>query len=261
MYVVYLGEVKLPVAPPKIERKIKNQNKTINLINQGEVTIPKLPGLSEISFTCMLPVNKYPFANYDNGTFRKPSYYSGHFSRLKNSKKPFNFRILRWLDMKPSESEGNVTPNGLSQYLGDSKSGTGGLGMTGLNFTIADMDFDLKVTLEDYSIIEDAKNHPDMEASIKLKEWKSYGTKVIVLKDDSAESETERESEKEAGKDYTVKSGDCFWSIAQKELGNGNRYKEIIELNKDGALKGRATGGAMNGGYLIHPGDVLKMPK
>lgn len=33
-------------------------------------------------------------------------------------------------------------------------------------------------------------------------------------------------------KTYTVKAGDSPWSIAQRELGNGMRYVEILELNK-----------------------------
>jgi nucleoid-associated protein YgaU len=32
--------------------------------------------------------------------------------------------------------------------------------------------------------------------------------------------------------EYTVQEGDSLWSIAQQNLGNGNRYKEIAKLNK-----------------------------
>ena len=32
---------------------------------------------------------------------------------------------------------------------------------------------------------------------------------------------------------YTVKEGDSLWKIAARQLGDGNRYKEIIKLNPD----------------------------
>ncbi len=34
-------------------------------------------------------------------------------------------------------------------------------------------------------------------------------------------------------RDYIVQNGDSLWKIAAKQLGNGNRYYEIIELNSD----------------------------
>lgn len=34
MYDFYLGDMHLPVAPGKMDIKIKNQNKTLNLINK-----------------------------------------------------------------------------------------------------------------------------------------------------------------------------------------------------------------------------------
>ena len=55
----------LPVPPPKMETKINGQNKTINLINEGEVNLLKTTGLTDISFTCLLPNSQYPFASYD----------------------------------------------------------------------------------------------------------------------------------------------------------------------------------------------------
>ena len=46
---------------------------------------------------------------------------------------------------------------------------------------------------------------------------------------------------------YTVKAGDTLWDIAQSQLGNSSRYKEIMTLN------GLA-------GDVIQPGQVLKLP-
>lgn len=52
-----------------------------------------------------------------------------------------------------------------------------------------------------------------------------------------------------ANKTYTVVKNDSLWGIAQKMLGDGKRYPEIITLN---GLKGTNP--------TIHPGDVLKLP-
>ena len=48
----------------------------------------------------------------------------------------------------------------------------------------------------------------------------------------------EKVDEKEAASiseysEYTVQEGDSLWAIAQQTLGDGNRYSEIVKLNKD----------------------------
>ena len=47
---------------------------------------------------------------------------------------------------------------------------------------------------------------------------------------------------------YTVKRGDTLWKIAKAQLGDGNRYTEIMELNN-------LTG------TVIYSGQTLKLPK
>ena len=49
---------------------------------------------------------------------------------------------------------------------------------------------------------------------------------------------------------YIVVSGDCLWNIAKAHLGNGDRYVEIFELNKD----------TIKNPDLIHIGQQLVMP-
>ena len=51
-----------------------------------------------------------------------------------------------------------------------------------------------------------------------------------------------------AQKTYTVKAGDSFWKIAEEQLGDGTRYKELAEYNGKTASS------------VIHPGDVIKLP-
>lgn len=54
-----------------------------------------------------------------------------------------------------------------------------------------------------------------------LEEAKSIGQKNV----------TTAPSRAEGNKSYTVQQGDSLWQIAAKQLGDGSRYEEIIELN------------------------------
>ena len=49
-------------------------------------------------------------------------------------------------------------------------------------------------------------------------------------------------------KTYTVEPGDSLWTIAVREYGNGEKFREI------------ATANGLTFPYVIHPGDVLKLP-
>lgn len=56
---------------------------------------------------------------------------------------------------------------------------------------------------------------------------------------------------KQATIDYTVRRGDSLWKIAERLLGDGTRYTEIVDLNRT-VLGGRPD--------FITPGTVLKIP-
>ena len=49
MYRFYLANMLLPVTPSKLSVKTKNMNKTVTLINEGEVNIIKTKGLRGLS--------------------------------------------------------------------------------------------------------------------------------------------------------------------------------------------------------------------
>jgi nucleoid-associated protein YgaU len=50
---------------------------------------------------------------------------------------------------------------------------------------------------------------------------------------------------------YTIQKGDTLWKIAQKFLGNGNKYPEIFEANKE----------VIKDANLIYPGQQIRIPK
>lgn len=146
MYKFYMDKILMPITPSKVETSIKNQNKTIILINEGEINILKKAGLTEISFDVLLPmINKYPFAIYKN-RFQSAGYFLEKFEKLKTSKKPFQFIISRKFEKK-------------------------------LLFST-----NMKVSLEDYKIIEDATEGDCIKVSINLKQYRDYGTKTIDIK-------------------------------------------------------------------------------
>lgn len=205
MYLSYIDGILMPVAPSKINTKIKNKNRTITLINEGEANILKSAGLQEISFNMLIPAYKYPFALYLGGIFLPISYYLEILDRLKNSKKPFQLIIIR----------------------------EGVLGALGF-------DTNLKVSLEDYQILEDAGNGRDITVSIKLKQYQEK-TKTVVRVATAVGGgtvkyilEKVRDSSKVIEKTYKVKEGDTLYTIAKKQLGNGEKYRDLITLNKLG---------------------------
>lgn len=227
-YSFFLDGVQLPIAPPSLKIKIKNQNKTITLINEGEVNVLKTPGLSEVTFDVRIPQTKYPFAQYSSG-FKGASYYLNLLERLKTQKDsdgkyiPFQFIVSR------------VLPNGKSLF-----------------------DTNIKVSLENYEINEEAEDGFDVVISLTLKQYRAYGTKTVKITppptpEAAPVAQTVQERPAETAPQpttYTVVSGDCLWNIAKKYLGNGARYTEIYELNKD----------KIKNPNLIYVGQVLVMP-
>ena len=117
----------------------------------------------------------------------------------------------------------------------------------------------MKVSLEDYKISEDAKNGFDFKVKFNLKQYKDYGAKTvnitIVESKPKASAEPQREANNSpapaAEQTYTVVKGDCLWNIAKRFYGNGAEYSTIYDANRD------VIGGNPN---LIYPGQVLTIP-
>ena len=222
-YEVYLDDIRLPIPPEKIPISYPGQNKTANLINGEEINLVRPAGLAEISLDVVFPQMDYPAAVWD-GSVDNAEDFLDHLQDLKESKTPFEFIVIR---------DG---PGRFSSF-----------------------DTNLDVTLEDYKVSDDVKEGLDLTVSISLKEYRNYGTKIlnVVLIEDEAgtvqaaeESGAERKGEPENAGSYTVVSGDSLWKIAKQLLGNGNRWQELYDLNRD----------KISNPNLIHPGQVLTIP-
>ena len=214
-YEVYIDDMLLPIPPQKIPIKYPGQNETATLINGEEINITRPPGLAEISVAVVLPQMVYPFAMGD-GIVEDGEEFISRLQDLKESGDAFEFIIIR-----------------------DS------------------FDTNMDVTLEDYKVSDDVKEGLDLVVSVTMKEARHYGTKIMnftIIEDQATPTaetpEENRPAEQPQAKTYTVKSGDCLWNIAKKQLGDGSRWKEIHDLNRD----------KISNPNLIHPGLVLVMP-
>jgi nucleoid-associated protein YgaU len=88
----------------------------------------------------------------------------------------------------------------------------------------------MNVTLEEYSIIEDAANGFDLTIPVRLKQYRQYSAlEYNPLLPDKAKGATNTNSNKT--KTYTVKKGDTLWGICKKYLGDGSKYPQIAKLN------------------------------
>lgn len=202
MYTISFNGLQFPVPPEKLKLSVKNQNKTLNLVSGMELNIPKVPGLTEISFELLLPAVRYPFADYPDG-FHTPDFYTNALKELKQGKKPFSFIVNRKL------------PNGQPSF-----------------------DTQMTVLLEEYSLNEDAGSGFDVRADIKLKEYMGYGVLPVENVQENADGtmltagSKKRKGGKEAASTYTVKNGDTLWNICRRELGSESEYSRVVQLNQ-----------------------------
>lgn len=179
-YYFFLGGTMLPVPPPKMETKINGQNKTINLINEGEVNLLKTTGLTGISFTFLLPNSQYPFASYDASLQGGlVGYALGEVSRRVGGifGNAFLFRSGRtFLDAIKIAKE-SIIP---------------------MRFIVSRMGFNhvplwhtnMLCSIENYTILESASNGTDLAVQIDLKEYRWFGTKEVVVSKDANGKET-----------------------------------------------------------------------
>lgn len=235
-YHFFIGDLELPFAPSKLKVTIGSNNQTVDLINGSEINILKNPKLTEIEFDCELPRGRqYAFAN----TLVSSKTYTDYFEKLMLEKSPTQLVITR--------------PNPFLR------------GSTGIGGTIKDFESTvLNVSLEGYSLEEDAENAYDIKVSLKFKEYISYGTvKKKVVSNANKVTVSNTTKPVTTIQTYVVKSGDCLWNISKKFYGSSNKWKTIYEANKtiieETAQKyGRKSSSE---GWWIYPGTVLTIPR
>lgn len=200
MYSLYLAGTRMPVPPEKIEIATKGKNETVTLISGEEVNLIKKPGLSECSFELLLPAHPYHFAFYEAGVFQTPDYYTELFEFLMTSESYFCLDLYR------------ESPDGAEQLR----------------------HINMPVTLEEYSVAENAEDGQDWVVKLKLKYYRAYGTKVLVPDASGSGYTVARADTKEAVRVVVTKKDDTLQSICLREFqSDAKEYLDkVYRLNK-----------------------------
>lgn len=193
-YTCYLGGAEWPT-PEKLTVKIKGKNKTLTLLNEGEVNFLRSPGLTELTVPFDLPML--------SGS-QTPDYYLSILESLKSDKETTQFMLVRLspsgsllfdTNMKVSVEDYNITEEGKK----------------GLDVAV---DVNLK-QWRDYGV-----------KTVTVEDSEDGGQTVTVEEERDA-------STAPTAKTYTVQSGDSLWAIAAKYYGSGADYTKIYEANTD----------------------------
>lgn len=205
MYYFYMGTMQIPIPPKELVTTINGKNETMDLLGKGEVNIIKPAGLTDVAFKFLLPNSDYPFNESLVFKSKKAKYYIDELEKLKTTKTIFQFIVVR---MKPG---GQM------------------LAMT-----------NMKCTLENYVIEEDADNGFDSYASVTLKQWKPWGAKRIEIKTDKdgvAKGSVKQDRPvdgKVVATQAKASKGQTLQQIVKKQLGNTDNLFQIAALNKIG---------------------------
>lgn len=193
-YTCYLGGMEVPT-PAKLTVKIKGKNKTLVLLNEGEVNFLRSPGLTEITVPLVFPML---------GAARSPSAYLDMLEDLKANKKTTQFILVR------------SSPSG--RRLFDT------------NMTVSVEDYNIIEDATkglDVSVDVSLKQWRDYGTKTATVEQSAAGEQTATV-------EQERDaSTAPTAKTYTVKKGDSLWAIAAKYYGKGSEYAKIYEANGD----------------------------
>lgn len=225
-YKVYIGKkILLPITPEKIEIETPSQNKTYNLMNEGEINVRKAPGLKTISFDVRIPRQMYPFSQYIDG-YRSVNWFIQKIEELKEGKKTFQFIVTKG-HTSHMQKDGTVLDTFSWHQWEDSTN--------------------ITCTLEDYTVTEDVENGFDVVISMKLKEFRAYGLKKCKVKVKKKlavkkirDSKVVSIPESWNGKEFLVFSGSrpvkitkdtTVYNLAKKLYGDGEQYKRITKYN------------------------------
>ena len=177
-YSCYLGGVEWPT-PEKLQLKIKGKNKTLVLLNEGEVNFLRAPGLTELVVPFDLPMLTGAYS---------PDRYLGILENLKANRETTQFILVR------------ASPSGRSLFDTNMK-------VSVEDYTITEegkngLDVSIDVNLKQW------RDYGTKTVTVETPQDQAESTSTVTV-------EKERdESTAPTAKTYTVKAGDSLWALS-----------------------------------------------
>lgn len=210
----------LPINPGSIDVGEGGKSSTYDIEKLGEINVIKNPKLTTYSFDGLFPAREYPYMSAPllapitiDG--KKQNYYVHYITKWMTSKRPIRFVLVG------DEYEINTAAT-IESFSWKDVAGSGG-------------DITFSLGLKKYMFY----------AAEKVKVGQSTSGAVTVTKSTKA-----RANDKQSPKTYKLAAGDTLWKVAQKQLGNGDRWKEIQTLNAISSADLKS----------LQVGRVLKLP-
>lgn len=234
---------RLPVNPETLEIKESGDGKSYTIIDLGEINTIAYPKLTEITIESIFPAQRYPFVLVPDSGLRRPFEYVELIKKWMTSRKPirFVFSGVRYLDSAKEEKDKKLAK--AQDWLKDSKASED-------QSFINDFAINMAMSIEGFSWKLSAGTSGDIEYTLSLKKYVFYQAVAVKVVNGEVKAEQKRANEKATPTTYTLRAGDNLWSIAQKILGDGAKYKAIQKLNgiPDNELK------------KLTVGKVIKLP-
>lgn len=190
--------LQLPVNPEKINVSVGQNYEDVDVNKLGEFTIIKNEKLDTVSISSFFPRD-----------------YNAAYCEYEDVPLPWAAvnKIRKWI------SSGNPIRLKVGKRVGVNQ----------YSYSI-----NMAVTVRDFNFYEKAGCPDDLYYDISFKEFKFITVRKVSTTSSgtTVSGGTKRPNAKVTSKTYTVKTGDSLWTIAQKQLNSGSRWKEIYNLNK-----------------------------
>lgn len=217
-------KLQIPVLPEEIKISYNSGNSSVSVIEFGEIIIKQGRKAAQYSFSSIFPL--YPFKGSIKN-ISSPKTYVSQIQKFINDKSVVKLVLAR------------------------------------ANNKFVGLTVDTVIDKFEYS--ESGDDPGTIEYSITFKEYRSVTVNQIKTnnKKTTKTNNKQRTSTKATAKTYKVKSGDCLYNIAKRELGNSSRWREIYNLNKTVIEKTAKKHGykSSSTGHWIFPGTILELPK